>query len=377
MEFEFDKDKIKTSLTINQVADLISDFGGEPTIMGDFFIAKTICHNPIGEGSRKLYYYNNTKLFKCFTDCNDTFDIFELICKIKNINKQYKVDNKGNPREWQLFDAVIFIADYFGFIQERTTFDNNFYKLEDWQIFDKYLKTKNENIFLNKKPSIKNIDKDILKNYPKPHIESWESEGIKKEIMDERGICYNPIHHSVLIPHYDINDNLIGIRERTLIKDHEVYGKYIPLTINNKMYNHPLGFNLYNLNNSKDNIKSYKKVIVLEGEKSTLLYASYFGKENDISVAVCGNNFTYFQFALLLDLGVEEIIIAYDKQFKEIGDKEWKTWVEKLKGIHDKYYRYVKISFIFDKENLLQYKDSPTDRGKEKFIELFCRRVYI
>ena len=32
------------------------------------------------------------------------------------------------------------------------------------------------------------------------------------------------------------------------------------------MYNHPLGFNLYNLNNSKEAIKAIKKVIVFEGE---------------------------------------------------------------------------------------------------------------
>jgi hypothetical protein len=30
------------------------------------------------------------------------------------------------------------------------------------------------------------------------------------------------------------------------------------------MYNHPLGFNLYNINNSKDNIKNTKKVIIFE-----------------------------------------------------------------------------------------------------------------
>ena len=44
---------------------------------------------------------------------------------------------------------------------------------------------------------------------------------------------------------------MIGIRERTLIKDNEITGKYKPAIINHKMYNHPLGFNLYNINNMK------------------------------------------------------------------------------------------------------------------------------
>lgn len=54
----------------------------------------------------------------------------------------------------------------------------------------------------------------------------------------------------------------------------------------------------------------------MNGEKSCLLYASYFGMENDISVAVCGSSLSNYQIQLLLDLGIQELIIAFDKQFK-------------------------------------------------------------
>jgi hypothetical protein len=77
---------------------------------------------------------------------------------------------------------------------------------------------------------------------------------------------------------------------------------------------------------------------------------------------------------LLLDLGIEEMIIAFDKQFQQLGDKEHLGWVKKLKDINKKYSKYIKISYIFDKENLLGYKDSPIDRGKEVFLELFNKR---
>ena len=53
--------------------------------------------------------------------------------------------------------------------------------------------------------------------------------------------------------------------------------------------------NLYNFNNSKDNIRLSKKAIVFEGEKSCLLYQSYFGLENDISVACCGSSLSSFE----------------------------------------------------------------------------------
>ena len=143
------------------------------------------------------------------------------------------------------------------------------------------------------------------------------------------------------------------------------------------MYNHPLGFNLYNLNNSKDAIKAMKKAIIFEGEKSPLLYASYFGMKNDISAATCGSNLLNYQVQLLISLGVEEIIIAFDKQFKEVGDDEWKRLVKNLTNIHKKYGAYVQISYMFDKEDLIGYKDSPIDRGPEIFMQMFNERIVI
>ena len=195
--------------------------------------------------------------------------------------------------------------------------------------------------------------------------------------MDHRGIAYDPKNQGIVIPHYDINNQLVGIRERTLIKEEENFGKYRPAILNGVMYNHPLGFNLYNLNNSKDNIKIIKKVIVYEGEKSCLLYASYFGEENDISVACCGSSLITYQVKLLLSLGVKEIIVAFDKQFITIGDDEWKRWTKKLTDIHNKYGAYTQISFMFDRWDLLQYKSSPIDEGKDTFMELFKRRIIL
>ena len=74
---------------------------------------------------------------------------------------------------------------------------------------------------------------------------------------------------------------------------------------------------------------------------------------------------------------MEEIIIAFDKQFQEIGDKEFKGWTKKLKDLNKKYGTLVRISFMFDKWNLLGYKDSPIDRGPEIFKELFERRIIL
>lgn len=112
-------------------------------------------------------------------------------------------------------------------------------------------------------------------------------------------------------------------------------------------------------------------------EKSCLQYQSYFGLENDISVACCGSNLSAYQVQLLLDLNVEEIIIAFDRQFQEIGDDEFKRLKNNLLKIRNKYKNFVKISFIFDRNKITSYKASPTDEGKDKFLQLFKERIVL
>ena len=371
---------IKNNLTIDQIYEFLADSGGEPQIHGDIIISRTICHNPPGQGSFKLYYYDNTKLFKCFTQCSDTFDIFELTLKIKRLAGEQIVywskDAVQTSRPWDLPDAVRYVAIYYGFEAPEEKFSEKRIELQDWQFLSKLeakkLQKNNKQII-----SLKVFEDNFLKNMPQPKIIPWIKEGITPEIMNVHKICYDPKNQGIIIPHYDINNNLIGVRERTLIKENEIYGKYIPATINGKMYNHPLSFNLYNINISKDNIRNIKKVIVFEGEKSTLLYGSYFGLTNDISVAACGSNLINYQVELLLSLGVQEIIIGFDRQYQELGDEDCRKWTKKLTEINNKYSSKVQISFLWDKEHLLNYKDSPIDQGPEVFIELFKNRIQI
>ena len=362
MNFKYDKDTLKENLTIEEVFDLVSELGGEPIMGNGLFTARTICH---GGDSHKLYYYPNTHLFHCYTGCGDaSFDIYDLVLRV---NKTAGIQNFSLPQ------AIVFVARYFGYTAETFNFEDNQEASEDWQIINNFKRNKEKN-----QPQIvelKTYDNKVLKYLPHPHIIPWEKENISFDIMESRGICYDPINEGIVIPHYDIDGNLIGIRERTLIKENEIYGKYKPAIINGKMYNHPLGFSLYNLNNSKDNISKIKKAIVFESEKSTLLFRSYFGGDADISVATCGSSFTLAQFNLLRNLGVEEIVIAFDKQWIDIGNDEYKRWIKKLQSIGDKFSKHCLISFIFDTENLLDYKDSPIDKGAATFIKLFKKRL--
>ena len=55
----FDKSKIKESLSTENIFDLLTEWGGDPEYTDFGILSTTICHNVPGEGSRKLYYYEN------------------------------------------------------------------------------------------------------------------------------------------------------------------------------------------------------------------------------------------------------------------------------------------------------------------------------
>ena len=135
--------------------------------------------------------------------------------------------------------------------------------------------------------------------------------------------------------------------------------------------------NLYNINNSKANIARFQKAIIFESEKSALKYRSFFGENADISVACCGSNLSVHQVMLLSSIGVNEIIVAFDRQFQELKDDEFKHLVGNLKKIHNRYKSITTISFIFDKNCITNYKDAPIDCGPDIFLQLFKERIFL
>ena len=365
----YDKKEIREALTLDNIIDVIQEFGGDPMITSFGLIPATICHNPPGEGSHKLYFYNNSKLFHCYTGCEEpNFDIFELVIKVMEIQRN---------EDFDLNDAVRWIAKKFGFIGREEDAPAT-EQLEDWQIIAAYDRVK-EIDYQTAEITLKEYNDDILDRFNyKVKIKPWLDEGIDPHVMDESIIGYYPGGEQITIPHFDCGGRLIGIRGRTLIEEEgERFGKYRPLKVNGQLYNHPLGLNLYNLNRVKDNIKTLGSAIVYEGEKSALKYRSYVGTENDISVACCGSNLTAYQVQLLIEAGAKEIIVAFDRQFQEIGDEEFLHLKKNLLKLNEKYKKDALISFIFDKEKITPYKSSPIDCTWEIFMKLYKERIII
>ena len=364
----FDKSEIRNSLTTDNIFDLLQEWGGDPEYANFGILCATICHNMPGEGSKKLYYYDNSGLFRCYTGCDSYFDIFEMVIKIMKIQ---------HDKDFDLNDAVRWIAQKFG-LSGREEDDPEDEDLEDWKYLANYSRIQDIEL-KTQEITLKEYDNNILERFNyNIAIDPWLSEGISQSAMEQARIGFYPGGDQITIPHFDVDGRFIGLRGRTLCADEgERYGKYRPMRVNKILYNHPLGMNLYNFNYSKNNIKIMKKAIVFEGEKSTLLYKSYFGLENDISVACCGSSISAYQIQLLIDAGAEEIIIAFDRQFQEIGDVEFQHLKNNLVKLRNKYKNFVTISFIFDSKMLTNYKDSPIDCGPEIFLQLFKDRILL
>ena len=128
----------------------------------------------------------------------------------------------------------------------------------------------------------------------------------------------------------------------------------------------------------EENIKKYKKCIVFESEKSSIKYESLYPGKN-ISVSICGSSFSNQQKKMLLNLGVEEIVLCLDRQYENENSEEGRNWknkiIKNLKNLTD--YCQCSLTWDTDENRLLEYKDAPIDRGREIFETLLKNRIKI
>lgn len=348
--------ELRENLQDEHIIKLVTDLGAERfEDRGEYIIFPTICHNPRGnEASMKLYYYKNSHMFHCYTECAENFDIFDLIKRVREINKE----------EFDFYNTVTEIAELIEFnIFRESTYSGYISNVE---------------LYKDKPPiSLKKYNPIVMDVFSNKLVPEWLEENITEKSRKKFNIRYYDYQNKVIIPHYNIDGDLIGIRGRALNQEEvELYGKYAPVRVENILYNHPLSFNLYGIYENRADIEKYKTAIIFEGEKSVCLFEEYYNY--NISVSSCGSSLNYHQIELLIkQLGVTEIILAYDKEFNDFTSKEAITYYDKLKKLCLKYNNYCTFYFIYDFNNLLDLKDSPIDKGKEIFEKLLQNKVKV
>lgn len=353
---KIDLQQLQNSLSDERIIELMELLGANSHVeKDDCIIFPTICHNESCEdSSMKLYYYKKNKRFHCYTECGCNFSIYNLFAK------RYELLG----REYNFYKDIIEV------IAEKTqmqAIDSGFY--------DKYesvCKKYNKNKVQVDMPA---LPQSLLNVYSSFCAPEWLEDGISKEAMHTFNIKYSIPQNKIIIPHYDTEGNLIGIRGRALNPEEIAFAKYMPIMENGVIYSHPLGYNVYGLNMNKDNLARRKIAIVVESEKGVLQFETFYGRARNVCVAVCGSNLSNYQFELIRRCGVEKVIIAFDKE-GETWQKQC-TYQEKIKKICTKYSNYCQMGYIWDTRDLLSLKDSPTDKGKEVFEQLYKGVVWI
>lgn len=365
--------QLKRSLTPEDVTEFVTKVlkSDDPLPSGEEDLRfQTICHNPPHTGSYKLYYYSESQLFRCYTDCSETFDIYELIQKAG-----YASDFLG---AYQLLCEFMGYSPFARDIEEEP----EPILTSDWDLLskiDSIAKSKKK-----KKQNTRILPQNLLEFYSPCIPAVWYDEGISWEAMKKFGVRMDIAGEKAIIPHYDFNGNLIGIRARNF-NDEDLHsiGKYMPVTIGLNeegkpdWCNHPLGDHLYGLNFNREAIARTKQVVVFEAEKSVLKASTYYG-DNNYTVAVCGSALSETQVNLLLSLGVEEIVIAFDNETDGfVGSQSTIDYKNKIEQIASQFAPYVNTYYIMDYWNRLGYKDSPIDRGKGVFEFLLKRKILV
>lgn len=344
--------EIIEGLTEDKIIALMKNLGAdryEDTPKAIIF--PTICHNTdVEEASMKLYYYKDNKFFFCYSE-DGGMSIFTFL-------KHY-YETRNIAYDW--YRDIFKVAENCSVLTPQEGF-----------ILPKYQSLKDK-YATRQEITLPEYDEGVLDIFIKTYPPEWLNDGISREAMDKFNISYSISQNRIIIPHYDINDKLVGIRGRALDPEEvELLGKYMPVKIEGKWYSHELSFNLYGLNKNKDNIQRTGKAFVFEAEKSVLQCESF--NIPNCAVAVCGSNFNKHQLNILLkNCFPQEIIICFDKEEKKGEDK----YFMKLWNICKKYNQYCDFSFIYDTENLLNLKDSPSDKGEEIFKKLYNRRVKV
>lgn len=358
---KLDAKDLKEKLSISDIKMLLQELGvndifDEVDSKG-FLITNTICHNKC-DGKHKLYYYEESQQFHCYTDCGESFDIYELI------QRNYTL--KG--QELHFSTIVEWVANKtgnsFGFgavLKEKEKVNSE--EIEWMRRFNKK-KPVYDYEFNYKSDAILNI-------FSSGHHSLFLNDGINTKALDKYNIGYYNKADRITIPHrHWENGKIIGIKGRSTIQYEIDNGfKYIPIEVQGESLSFPTHLNLYGYYQNQEAIRRLKKVIIFESEKSVLQCETMFG-ENNFSVALSGSSMSNFQIDLILKSGVEKVIFAFDKEFESTGtDKELKQMKKVLK-LGKKLAPYLSVYVLWDKFDLLELKDSPSDKGKNVLLSL-------
>lgn len=198
--------------------------------------------------------------------------------------------------------------------------------------------------------------------FRKEKLKSWYDEGIQYETMYRYGVRYDAFDDRIVYPIRNLDGKIFCVSGRTCDPNYKEKGirKY---TYTTQIGSLPA---LYGFWENRDAIFGRKEAIVFEGCKSVLKGVD-FGFPNGI--ALLTSHLSQFQLDAMIRLASfhdVRFVFALDADIDIRKDKNIMCLS-----------RYAQVEWIRNRNDLLQDKDSPVDRGKEVFEKLYTMRERI
>lgn len=199
---------------------------------------------------------------------------------------------------------------------------------------------------------------DYMDRYEKNEekLAVWEAEGISRASLDRFQVYYDGFSDRLVYPIRDPQGKIVNIGGRTLDPQwkEKKLRKYTYFQSWGRMST------VYGFAENMDFIKEKHEIILFEGCKSVLL-ADTWGIRN--TGAILTSHLNVDQMKLLAKLGCH-VVFALDKDVRIRDDRH----IAMLK-------QYVNVEYLWDRDGLLEEKDSPVDQGYRVFQTLYEGRL--
>lgn len=301
------------------------------------------CANTDGDNRTAICVYNNESLItinytRKMIKASRTTDLIDLVCYTKNIS---------------FFEGLKYICDEIG-LSYYHDFDEDI--PESLRVI-KLIEEMDTNFDAdNNESKIVPISENILSYYKPYKNYLFYNDNISWETQEEFEIGYDEFSNRYTIPIRSELGDLIGVKGR-------YFWNEVPKNENKYLYLEPCAKSkvIYGLHKTMPYIKANNRIYVGESEKFVLQLWSY-GFKNCGSIG--GKCVSQWQIEMLVRLGIE-IVFCFDKDVT-------KTEIEQ---IADDFPDGVPLWYIYDEENILADKESPSD-SPEKWAELVRNNLY-
>ena len=312
------------------------------------------------KGSPKLYFYKDTSIYVGMT-AGRSYDIISLVQTRLSLLKQ----------PCSFLDACQFILDTTNINPDsinRVKKDGHVY---DWSNLERFVRVRKYGNQLSE------YNRNIIDTLPPLYPQAWIDEGISEETMDKYQIRYYERCNQTVIPCFDDEARLVGVRVRNWDKDRVEQAKYMPLvTLDGQCYKFNTNQVFYGINYNKPEIERTGKVIIVESEKAVMKLDTYMGRHN-IALGMYGSNLGIQRRNQLLKMGVNTVSYVVDNDFIGQDDAFFERWREKIQHFIKLWDGFCRVEIVWDNLGLLGPKENATDRTKEVWEQLWENREII